>query len=69
MLDHEPHLVSACDLQGRNALMWASGRGAYDVILALLRLGSDEDDVSNVTEEKLHGSEGWLEYFVKFQTN
>lgn len=38
MIDNDPTVVEQADLEGRNSLMWAAGKGSNDVIRVLLGL-------------------------------
>lgn len=44
MIAHDPTVIEQADIEGRNALMWAAGKGANDVIRVLLGIRSQNDE-------------------------
>lgn len=51
MIKHDASVVEHTDIDGRNALMWACGKGTNKVVQALLELKNEETETTEVATE------------------
>ena len=52
MIKADIKVLDHADIEGRTALMWAAGKGANDVIMALLQLKVNQDNGHNQSNDE-----------------